>query len=96
MILFAKKQYGQRRIAVIVCTNFTVYFKLVEVLRVLFKMCDHTYIDEKHIRVFDEFPNTKFVSMAGLQALTKLSPRTAAAKRLQNWANNLFTCDQIH
>jgi len=96
MILFAKKQYDQRRIAVIVCSNFTVYFKLVEVLRVLFNMCDHTYIDEKYIRVFDDFPNTKFVSMAGLRVLTNLSPKTAAAQRLQDWADNLFTCDQIN
>lgn len=91
MILFAKKQFDQRRIAVILALDdFIVYFKLVEVLRVLFNMCDHTYIDEKYIRVFDHFPNTKYVSMAGLRELTNLSPKTAASQRLQNWANNLF------
>ncbi|UXX41919.1 hypothetical protein [Psilogramma increta granulovirus] len=91
MILFAKKQYDhQRRIAVIVCSNFTVYFKLVEVLRVLFNLCDHTYIDDKYIRVFDEFPNTKYVSLEGLRVLSELSPKIAAAQQLQDWADNLF------
>ncbi|AIS92116.1 hypothetical protein [Erinnyis ello granulovirus] len=90
MILFSKQHFNKRRIAVIVCSDFKVYFKLVEVIRLLFNMCDHTYIHENYIRVFDEFPNTKFVSAAGLRVLTGLSPKTATAQQLQHWADSLF------
>ncbi|AAK70784.1 ORF124 [Cydia pomonella granulovirus] len=89
MILFTKEQFEQRRVAIVIDNNMQMHFKLVEVLRVLFKMCDHTYIDESHIRTFDEFPNTKYVTVSGLQSLARLSPRRVVADKLERWANNM-------
>ncbi|ABC61237.1 unknown [Choristoneura occidentalis granulovirus] len=93
MILFSKRHFEQRRIAVIINNNMQIYFKLVEVLRVLFDMCDHTYIDEFHIKVFDEFPKTKYVNLTGLKKLINLSPRRAIAQRFYDWAINLTGCE---
>ncbi|AAM70313.1 hypothetical protein [Phthorimaea operculella granulovirus] len=89
MIFFTKQRFAGRRVAVVVSQN-QIYFKLVEVIRILFDMCEHTYIDEMHLRVFEEFPNTKYVTMTGMNALADLSPKTAIAKRLQYWAQEIY------
>ncbi|AGQ20367.1 hypothetical protein CaLGV109 [Clostera anastomosis granulovirus A] len=85
MIRFTKASFGNRRVAIVQGADKCVYFKLIEVLRILFKTCGHTYIDDRHVTVFSEFPNTKFVSITGLMLLTDLSP-LKDAKNLQLWA----------
>ncbi|AAQ21709.1 unknown [Cryptophlebia leucotreta granulovirus] len=90
MILFTKEHFEQRKVSIIMDSNIQIYFKLVEVLRILFKMCDHTYIDESYIKIFNEFPNTKYVSAAGLQKLITLSPRKDVGCKLEMWADEVF------
>ncbi|QOD40075.1 Maph112 [Matsumuraeses phaseoli granulovirus] len=90
MILFSKQQFEDKRLAVVVTENdFEVHFKLVELLRILFDMCDHTYINEMYIKVFEEFPNTKYVTLNGLTTLADISTRKLIARRLQTWAHDL-------
>nr|QNN89491.1 ORF106 [Pieris brassicae granulovirus] len=90
MIKFSKQQFEGKRLAIIVTENeLQVHFKLVELLRLLFNMCDHGYIHEMYLRVFDEFPNTNYVTMGGLMALADLSPKRLLAQRLQYWALEL-------
>lgn len=87
MILFSKQKFGHRRIGVVI-THYGVHFKLVEILRVLFDANKHTLIDEAHVRVFDEFPHTKYVTLDGLLTLTELSPRRPTSEWLRAWALN--------
>ncbi|AMF83847.1 hypothetical protein AYR72_gp095 [Cnaphalocrocis medinalis granulovirus] len=88
MILFGKQQFNHKRISFVI-KNDRPYFKLVEVLRTLYDMCDHTYIDENYIVVFDEFPNTKYVDMNGLKMLCTLSSRFDIAKQFKTWARDI-------
>ncbi|AKN80757.1 hypothetical protein [Diatraea saccharalis granulovirus] len=89
MILYSKHTFNNNRRVSVILSRMGIYFKLVEVLRILFDMCQHGYINETYITVFNEFPNTKYVTMEGLFTLTHMSPRRRVAVELEEWAKQL-------
>lgn len=91
MIIFSKQQFEDKRIGVVITIKeLNVHFKLVELLRILFDTTRNTdQIPETCIKVFNEFPNTKYITMGGLMTLADNSPKRQLAQRVQYWAQEL-------
>ncbi|AAP85743.1 ORF_106 [Adoxophyes orana granulovirus] len=95
MILYVRKTFGEEKVSIVVePTTLNVYFKLKDVLRILYKNDRHVRIDETNLKIFQEFPRTKYANMEGLVFLCIKSPLIGVAKNLHKWAQSMEFCSK--